>query len=154
MQSAVSLVVCVTECHLQNLPGSSVGSRRTQSVATAAAEARPAERQTRSRPTISFAMGTPPPECDILDHFDDAPGIPEMVGSSPFMMPRRSWTRNIERCVISSEKLLREVHALMLAMRHDSANSSAPAAAGSAAQLLGGAPPDSGHLSSWNRQCW
>ena len=45
--------------------------------------------------TASFAMGTPPLECDILEHFDDAPGIQEMVGSSSLTMPRRSWERNI-----------------------------------------------------------
>ena len=43
--------------------------------------------------TASFAMGTPPLECDI--HFDDTPEIQEMVGSSALMMPRRSWERNI-----------------------------------------------------------
>ena len=121
---------------------SSVGSRRTQSAATA--DARPAARQTRSRSTASLAMGTPPPECDILEHFDDAPEIQEMVGSSALMMPRRSWERNMERRVASSEKLLGEVHAMMLAMRPGSANAPAPAAAGSAAQLLAGAPPVSG----------
>ena len=118
---------------------SSVGSRRIHSAATA--EARPAVRHTRSRSTASLSMGTPPPECDILEHFDDAPGIQEMVGSSSLMMPRRSWERNMERRVASSEKLLGEVHAMMLAMRPGSANAPTPAAAGSAAQLLVGAPP-------------
>ena len=84
-------------------------------------------------------MGTPPPECDILEHFDDASGIQEMVGSSSLMMPRRSWERNMERRMASSWKLLGEVHAMMLAMRPGSAN-----AAGTAAQLLVGAPPVSG----------
>ena len=118
---------------------SSVGSRRIHSAATA--EARPAVRHTRSRSTASLSMGTPPPECDILEHFDDAPGIQEMVGSSSLMMPRRSWERNMERRVASSEKLLGEVHAMMLAMRPGSANAPTPAAAGSVAQLLVGAPP-------------
>ena len=82
------------------------------------------------------ALGAPPPECTVQQDFDDAPGLQAVLLDDAASV-RRAWERDMENRMASSERMLHEIHAMVLALRPAPA-AAAPAAsapAGSAAQL-------------------
>ena len=110
-----------------------------------ARQQQPSDRQTRSRTAagrpatrsparLPAALGAPPPECTVQQDFDNAPGLLDDAASV-----RRAWERDMERRMASSERMLHEIHAMVLALRPTPATAAAApaasAAAGSAAQL-------------------
>ena len=82
-------------------------------------------------PATVSAMGQPPPQCLESVDFDDDPGLRAVVSGS-----RTTWERNMELRMCASEKVVGEIHAMLVEMRPAPAVSSAPAALGSAAQAL------------------
>ena len=100
-----------------------------------ARQQQPSERQTCSRTAAGrpatrspAALGAPPPECTVQQDFDDAPGLQAVLLDDAASV-RRAWERDMERWMASSERMLHEIHTMVLALRPTSA------AAGSAAQL-------------------
>ena len=108
-------------------------------------------RQTRSRsaassdspPLPSVSFGTPPPQCASVENFEDASDLQAVVRDSIMADgPQSLWECAMERRVTASEKVLGEIHAMVLALRPtptvlrpDPALASASAAFGSAAQM-------------------
>ena len=81
-----------------------------------------------SSATVS-AMGQPPPQCLESVDFDDDPGLRAVVSGT-----RTTWERSIESRMCANEKVVGEIHAMLVEMRP--APVVAPAALGSAAQLV------------------
>ena len=81
-----------------------------------------------SSATVS-AMGQPPPQCLESVDFDDDPGLRAVVSGT-----RTKEERSIESRMCANEKVVREIHAMLVEMR--SAPVVAPAALGSAAQFV------------------
>ena len=81
-----------------------------------------------SSATVS-AMGQPPPQCLESVDFDDDPGLRAVVSGT-----RTTWERSIESRIRANEKVVGEIHAMLVEMRP--ASVVAPAALGSAAQLV------------------
>ena len=81
---------------------------------------------------VSF--GRPPPQCDELQDFDTAPGLRAVVTDSA--LARSTWERDMERRVVSSERMLGEIHNLVLNLRPNPAVAAPSAALGSAVQSV------------------
>ena len=88
-----------------------------------ARQQQPLDRQTRSRTAAGrpatrspAALGAPPPECTVQQDFDDAPGL-QAVLLDDAASARRAWERDMERRMASSERMLHEIHAMVLALR-------------------------------------
>ena len=104
---------CLPRNHLQTRPRKSAG--------------RPA---TRASARLPAALGAPPPECAVRQDFDDAPGLQAVLLDDAASV-RRAWERDMERRMASSERMLHEIHSMVLALRLAPALSvAAPAAAG------------------------
>ena len=82
-------------------------------------------------PATVSAMGQPPPQCLKSVDFADDPGLRAVVSGS-----RTTWERNMELRMCASEKVVGEIHAMLVEMRPAPVVSLAPAALGSAAQLV------------------
>ena len=76
-------------------------------------------------------MGQPPPQCLESVDFDDDPGLRAVVSGT-----RTTWERSIESRMCANEKVVGEIHAMLVDMRPAPVVSLAPAALGSAAQLV------------------
>ena len=88
------------------------------------------------------SMGSPPPECRIREHFEDAPSLQAVVRDAQEpALPRSQWERDMERRVASSERTLQQIHAMVLALHPVPAAGSPTAALGSAAQVTAGQGP-------------
>ena len=88
------------------------------------------------------STGAPPPECAIQEHFEDALGLQAVVRDAQEpALPRSQWERDMERHVTSSEKMLQQIHTVVLALLPAPAAGSPPAALGSAAQVTVGQGP-------------
>ena len=81
---------------------------------------------------VSF--GRPPPQCDELQDFDTAPGLRAVVTDSA--LTRSTWERDMERRVVSSERMLGEIHNLVLNLRPKPAVAAPSTALGSAVQSV------------------
>ena len=81
-------------------------------------------------PFQPVSFGRPPPQCDELQDFDTAPGLRAVVTDS--VLARRTWERDMERRVVSSERMLGEIHNLVLNLRPNPAVAASSAALGSA----------------------
>ncbi|KAI0224092.1 hypothetical protein LSAT2_024887 [Lamellibrachia satsuma] len=89
------------------------------------------------------SMGAPPPECAIREHFEDAPSLQAVVRDAQEpALPRSQWERDMERRVASSERMLQQIHTMVMALHPAPAAGSPPAALGSAAQVTAGQGPD------------
>ena len=123
---------CLPRNHLQTRPRTSAG--------------RPA---TRASARLPAALGAPPPECAVRQDFDDAPGLQAVLLDDSASV-RRAWERDMERRMASSERMLHEIHSMVLALRLAPALSvAAPAAAGTLEErfpitFLSGASPFQG----------
>ena len=88
------------------------------------------------------SMGALPPECAIREHFEDAPSLQAVVRDAQEpALPRSQWERDMERRVASSERMLQQIHTMVMALHPAPAAGSAPAALGSAAQVTAGQGP-------------
>ena len=140
--SFVGLEYCVCLLHYRMPPAKSSRGRPAR-------QQQPSERQTRSRTAagrpatrsparLPAALGAPPPECTVQQDFDEAPGLQAVLLDDAASV-RRAWERDMERRMASSERMLHEIHAMVLALRPTPAAAvaapAASAAAGSAAQL-------------------
>ena len=79
-------------------------------------------------PSTVSAMGPPPPQCLESGDFADDPGLRAVVSGT-----RTTWERNMELRMCASEKVVGEIHAMLVEMRPAPVVSSA---LGSAAQLV------------------
>ena len=88
------------------------------------------------------SMGAPPPECAIREHFEDAPSLQAVVRDAQEpALPRSQWERDMESRVASSERMLQQIHTMVMALHPAPAAGSPPAAQGSAAQVTAGQGP-------------
>ena len=88
------------------------------------------------------SMGSPPPESAIREHFEDAPSLQAVVRDAQEpALPRSQWERDMERRVASSERILQQIHTMVMALHPAPAAGSPPAALGSAAQVTVGQGP-------------
>ena len=63
------------------------------------------------------SMGAPPPECAIREHFEDAPSLQAVVRDAQEpALPRSQWECDMERRVASSERMLQQIHTMVLAL--------------------------------------
>ena len=85
-------------------------------------------------PFQPVSFGRPPPQCDELQDFDTAPGLRAVVTDSALV--RSTWERDMERRVVSSERMLGEIHNLVLNLRPNPAVAAPSAALGSAVQSV------------------
>ena len=114
-----------------------------------ARQQQPTDRQTQSRTAagrpatwpltrVPAALGAPPPECTVQQDFDDAPGLQAVLLDDAESV-QRAWECDMEQRMASLERMLHEIHSMVLALRPTPAASAAApaasAAAGSAAQL-------------------
>ncbi|RLJ22837.1 hypothetical protein DJ031_00180 [bacterium endosymbiont of Escarpia laminata] len=76
-------------------------------------------------------------------NFEDAPGLRAVVDTTygP-VVSRSAWEQDIERRVITSERMLGEIHAMVQALRPSPVVSAASAAMGSAAQVVSADAPE------------
>ena len=85
-------------------------------------------------PFQPVSFGRPPPQCDELQDFDTAPGLRAVV--TDLALARSTWERDMERRVVSSERMLGEIHNLVLNLRPNPAVAAPSAALGSAVQSV------------------
>ncbi|KAK2172334.1 hypothetical protein NP493_972g00060, partial [Ridgeia piscesae] len=85
-------------------------------------------------PFQPVSFGRPPPQCDELQDFDTAPGLRAVVTDSA--LARSAWERDMERRVVSSERMLGEIPNLVLNLRPNPAVAAPSAALGSAVQSV------------------
>ena len=85
-------------------------------------------------PFQPVSFGRPPPQCDELQDFDTAPGLRAVVTDSA--LARSAWERDMERRVVSSERMLGEIPNLVLNLRPNPAVAAISAALGSAVQSV------------------
>ena len=99
--------------------------------------------------SAAVSMGAPPPECVIREHFKDAPSLQAVVRDAQEpALPWSQWERDMERRVASSERMLQQIHTMVMALHPAPAAGSPPAALGSAAQVTasqGPGTPEWGH---------
>ena len=113
-------------------PTSAPAAASAPAMVSAAASAAPAV----------VSLGIPSPECAIREHFEDAPSIQAVVRDAQEpALPRSQWERDMERRVASSERMLQQIHTMVLALHLAPAAGSPPAALGSAAQVTAGQGP-------------
>ena len=85
------------------------------SIITSAATASAAASAASAASTVVL-MGSPPPGCAIQEHFEDAPSLQAVVRDAREpALPRSQWEREMERRMASSEKMLQEIHTMVLA---------------------------------------
>ena len=83
------------------------------------------------RPASGSVLGQPPAQCSIVTDFGDDPTLQAVVSAT-----RATWVRNVESRLCANEKVMGDMHAMLVEMRPVPAVSSAPAALGSAAQAV------------------
>ena len=92
-----------------------------------ARQQQPMDRQTRSRTAagcpatrsparVPAALGAPPPECTMQQDFDDAPGLQAMLLADAASV-RRAWEHDMAGRMASSERMLHEIHSMVLALQ-------------------------------------
>lgn len=75
--------------------------------------------------------GAPPLKYAIQDHLEDAPNLQAVVTDAQEpALPRSQWHREMDRRVTSSDMMMQEIHAMVLALHTAPAAGSAPAALG------------------------
>ena len=86
----------------------------------------PTDQQTRSRTAAErpatrstcfpAALGAPPPETTVRQDFDDAPGLQAVLLDDAASV-QRAWERDMECRMASSERMLHEIHSMVLALQ-------------------------------------
>ena len=119
-------------------------------------------RQTRAQTAAATVSFAPPPECTVREDFQDCASLQALVGDAQTAAPLSAWEHSMERRVAASEKMLQEIHSVVLELRptaaavigdssairrpvaRDPVTSSPAAAFGSAAQMAASAAIDRG----------
>lgn len=87
----------------------------------------PTDRQTQSRTAaghpatrasvrLPAALGTLPPKCAVLQHFNDAPGLQAMLLDDAASV-RCAWECDMECRMASSERMIHEIHNMVPTLR-------------------------------------
>ena len=119
-------------------------------------------RQTRAQTAAATVSFAPPPECTVREDFEDCASLQALVGYALTAAPSSAWEHSMERRVAAYEKMLQEIHSVVLELRptaaaaigdssavrrpvaRDPVTSSSAAAFGSAAQMAASAAIDRG----------
>ena len=123
---------------------------------------RASSRQTRAQTAAATVSFAPPPESTVREDFEDCTSLQALVGDAQTAAPLSAWEHSMERRVAASEKMLQDIHSVVLELRpmaaaviadssairrpvaRDLATSSSAAAFGTAAQMAASAAIDRG----------